>query len=345
MGRVNKLFEYKLFLVICFVFVIGVTPLFAANMITGTVSDRARNPLPDIDIELLDEYYRSIPGQRQRTSSAGRFEFAVSNDGRYYIKVYGFKYDYVDELREVVLQSISAVPGAGGNSYNVEDFTLQPKKGGLADAELAVVFAQNVPKDAKDLYETALGQFSKKKSQEGIMTLVKAVEKFPEYYLALQRLTRELFALQKPVESFQYARRVVAVNPKSANGYYYMGASLRTLGKDYAKASAAAFAEAARLAPGSSQVLFALGKVERDLGDFVAAEKHLLSAKKLSATKNADIQAELSQLYANDLKKYGEAADELEDYLKAGKFSDVEEKAIRDKIADLRQKSNTKTGN
>lgn len=53
---------------------------------------------------------------------------------------------------------------------------------------------------------------------------------------------------------------------------------------------------------------------------FEDAETHLLKAKELSKVAVPEIHKELAQLYANDLKKYKEAADELELYLKATKL-------------------------
>jgi tetratricopeptide (TPR) repeat protein len=313
--------------------------VYATNIISGTVFDKTRNPLPDIDVELLDDYYRAIAGGRQRTSSSGRYEFQVQNDGRYYVKVYAFRYDLMDDMHEVVVQSISAVPGGSGSSFNVEDFYLEPKKGGLADAELSVVFAQDVPKDAKKLYESASANFMKKKPVDGIMNLVEAVKIYPDYYLALQRLTRELYFMKKYIESFQYARKVVAVNPKSGTGYYYMGASLHAMGKDFNPAALTALEEAGRLAPGSVQVLFALGRLERTMGKLVPAEKHLVAAKKIAGSNGPEIHAELADLYAQDMKKYGEAADALEDYMKAAKLNDADQRATKQKIADLRAKA------
>jgi hypothetical protein len=318
---------------------------FAANTISGTIFDKARNPLADIDVELLDEYYRVLPNGRQKTTSSGRYEFTGLNAGRYSVRVYAFRYDLQDQTQEIEVAAVSAIPGQPGSSYNVLDFYLQPKKGGLADSELSVIFAQDVPKDAKRLYDTAIDNFSKKKTTDGIMSLVEATKIFPEYYLALQRLTKELFVLHKYVESFQYSRKAAEVNPKSATAYYYMGYSLHNLGKEYDKSSVTALSEAARLAPGSIQVLYVLGKVERSQGKFADAEKHLVAAKKLATAKIPEIYAELSQLYANDLKKYGEAADELEQYIKASKLSDADEKVARDKVADLRAKAKMQTNN
>ena len=79
------------------------------------------------------------------------------------------------------------------------------------------------------------------------------------------------------------------------------------------------------------------------MGNFPDAEKHLLQAKKLATSKNPDIQMELAQLYSNDLKKYKEAADELELYMKAIKLTDEEEKKMKKVIADLREKAKTQS--
>ncbi len=330
--------------IVCGLFVTSAILFFAqatnaAHIISGTIFDKSRNALADIEVELLDEYYRAKG--RQRTTSSGRYEFTVNNEGRYHVRVYAFNYDLVDETHEIYVSGVSAIPGEASSSYTNEDFYLQPKRGGLADAELGVIFAQDVPKEARKLYLHAVDTLGKKKTADGIMELAEAIKVYPDYYDALKKITRELFVAGKFVESFQYARRVVEVNPKSAVGYYFMGASLNRLGSEYGKAAVTALDEAAKLAPGSTQVLFLLGKVQRSQGDFAAAEKHLLMAKKLSTTKSPEIHIELSQLYANDLKKYGEAADELESYAKAIKLSDAEEKVIMDKVANLRIKAKT----
>jgi hypothetical protein len=84
-----------------------------------------------------------------------------------------------------------------------------------------------------------------------------------------------------------------------------------------------------------------LGRAERGLSKFDDAEKHLLHAKKLARTSIAEIHKELAQLYANDLKKYVEAAEELELYLKASKLEGDAAKDIKKKISELREKSKT----
>jgi len=315
----------------------------AANTVAGTVYDRNRNPLPDIDVELLDEYYRLLA--RAKTNSSGRYEFGGLRDGRYFLRVYAFRFDLIDETRAVEFYSLISVPGQEGNSFNTEDFYLEPRKGGLRDLELAVVYAQDVPKEAEKAYKQALEDFSKKRPQEGFNSLQQALSIFPTYYLALQKYGEELLTRNMYMEAAQAFMKAVEVNPRGVINVYYLGLCFSRLGKDYHKAALTAFKEAAKLAPESVSVLLQMGIVERSLGKFKEAEEHLLLAKQKSQVKNPEIHKELAQLYANDLKRYAAAADALEDYLASTKMSNEEVSNTKKVIANLRQKARQQGGN
>lgn len=339
MKSVSRSFVVKATGVVCLLFfpLLIVHPAYANNIIAGTIYDKANTPLADIDVELLDEYQRLV--QRQKTSSSGRYEFVVRNSGRYYIRVYAFRYDLQDETREITIANVASVPGQQGSSFNMEDFYLQPRRGGLKDAELSVVFAQDVPKEAERTYKKALEHLANKRSDEGFAELQEALKLYPEYYAATIRLGHELFIRRQYLDSAHAYLRAAEINPKSASSYYFAGNSLFINGKEYHKAALTAVLEAIRLAPSSPPVLLLAGMVERSLGKFEDAEKHLLSAKKSSPQRIPEIQKELAQLYANDLKKYREAAEELELYIKASKLSNEDEAKTRKVIADLRAKA------
>ncbi len=309
----------------------------AANTIGGFIFDRARVPLADIDVELLDEYYRLK--ERIKTESSGRYEFTGLNDGNYTVRVYAFRYDLEDQSQYIEIKSISSIAGQAGSSYNPLDFYLQPKKGGLRDSELSVIFAQEIPKPAEQAYKKALDDFNNKRNDDGFKGLQQALTIFPEYYNALLRYGQELYIRKQYASSTEVFMSAAEVNPKSALPFYYAGYALSKLGNKYNKNAKIALDHALTLAPLSTPVLLLLGTVERRLGNLSEAEKHLLLAKKLSPTKIPEIQKELAQLYANDLKKYKEAADELELYLKASKLSDEDNVKTKQLIADLRQKA------
>lgn len=317
-------------------------PAKAASTITGTVYDKQRNPLPNLDVELLNDFYQTR--NRTQTDGAGRYHFAGLPDGRYTVRVHAFRFDLQDQEIPVEIVTVN-VRGGEGTGYFQQDFYLVPRKGGLAETEIGVVFAQDVPEAAKKAYELADREFKVKRTAEGIKALNEALKVFPKYYLALHRMGKELFIEKRCEEAVPLLIRAAEVNPKSATTLYYLGYSLHKMGTDYDKAAYASLSNAVILAPASMQVLFALGSVERNLGKYLDAEKHLVQAKKLSKTPIPEIHKELAQLYADDLKKYGEAADELEIYLKATKMEGTAAADTKKVIAGLRNKATKQSSN
>ena len=336
MATWKKSFANKIILGVFFVFPILFLPQIAsaANTIAGHVYDTQRNFISTVDVELLDELYRLVT--RTQTDGVGYYQFNGLVSGNYTVRVLPFRYDLQDQSQYVEISSISLRPGQQGNSYNTVDFYLSPKRGGIKDAELSVVFAQEIPKEAETAYKKSLDDLSDRRTDEGIAKLREAVRLFPQYYLALHRLGQELFVKKQYGEAAHYFLKAAEVNPRSATSFYYIGYSLYSLGRDYNKAALTSLNQAYTLAPASVQILWLLGRVEREAGKFTDAETHLLKAEKLSASKIAEIHKELAQLYANDLKKYNEAADELELYLKTS--NQKESKETTSLIAKLREK-------
>jgi tetratricopeptide (TPR) repeat protein len=309
---------------------------FGVSTIQGTVYDKQRNPLVEMEVELLNDYYQTQ--SRSRTDGSGRYSFNGLKDGRYTVRVFAFRYDLEDQEIPIEINTQN-IRGGEGTGYFQQDFYLSPKKGGLAETEIGVVFAQEIPPDAKKIYEKAVKDLSGKRINEGIMGLNDAVKIFPKYYLALHRIGRELFIMKKYTDAVPFLLKAVEINPKSGTSFYYLGYSLHNIGKDYSKAAITTLNQALILAPSSTQVLYVLGKVERSGGKYQDAEKHLLQAKKLSKVGVPEIHKELAQLYADNLKKYKEAADELELYLKVSKLDDAGSQQTRKIISGLREKA------
>ncbi|MEO7659007.1 MAG: hypothetical protein ABIV48_05275, partial [Pyrinomonadaceae bacterium] len=254
------------------------------------------------------------------------------------IKVYAFRYDLEDQTASLEINTQN-IRGGEGSGFFQQDFYLQPKKGGLAETELAVIFAQDVPPGAKKAYDDAVKSLDSKRETEGFDQLNDAIRQFPNYYLALHRMGKELFLAKNYEKAIPFFYKAIEINPKSATSFYYLGYSMHNLGKDFNKAATMSLEEAAILAPASVQVLYLLGILQREGGDFKNAEKHLLQAKRFSKVAIPAIHKELAQLYGNDMKKYKEAADELELYLNASKLSADEAKKTKKVIDELRQKS------
>ena len=201
----------------------------SASTITGYVYDKQRNALPDVDLELLNETYQ-LRG-RTKTDSSGRYEFSGLTDGNYLVKALPFRYDLEDQEWSVEINTFG-VKGLGqGNTTEFRDFYLSPRKGGVAEAEAAVIFAQEVPDAAKEAYKQALKDFAQKRNQEGVSGLFEAIKIFPTYFDALYRMGKELYIAEKYDQAWQYLLKSTEVNPKSGQSFYYMGSCFYKLGK------------------------------------------------------------------------------------------------------------------
>lgn len=321
--------SFALFL---FLFVSGFAQSIAASTIAGFVYAPGRRPVDRVDVELLNENRNVL--DRTKTNSSGRYTFTVTSDARYYIRVLPFRYNLIDQTQEVIVNNLKQI--GAGNGYFQQDFYLKIKKGGLGDTTTGVVFAQDTPKDAQDLYKNAMKDLSDKKVSDGMNKLIKAIQIFPRYYAASQRMGIELLKMKRYLDAVKYFVLAAEANPKSSRAFYYMAFSLNKLGKKYNPAALKSLAKAQVLASRSWEVAFLVGKIHRQEGNFLEAEKQLIRSKKLVNVKKPSIHIELAKLYGNDLKKYDKAADELELYLKSvGK----KDEKIKRQIADLRNKA------
>ncbi len=320
-----------------FLFVIAFSAAVQASSIEGYVYDNFRNPLQDVDVELRDNDGRMR--LRTRTDGIGRYAFRDLVDGRYYIKVWAFRFNLQDQEEQIVIQTLSIL-GSNLDTVFQKDFFLQPKSGGLSDTTTGVVFAQDVPKEAQDYYKEGIKLIGDDKRDEGFIMLIKAVETFPTYYEALNKLGLHLLYRKRYLEAASMFVRAAEVNPKSSNSFYYTGLAFSKLDKEYYEAAIIAFGKAEEFAPNAHQIPLELGRLHKKLGNFAEAELKLIRAKKIAPDSLPEAHLLLSQLYANDLKRYGKAADELEKYLKVTKNKDEKLKA---KVAELRKKAQKQT--
>ncbi len=264
----------------------------SASNIMGTIYDRNRTPIPEVNIELLNDLYQTI--NRTITDSTGRYEFGDLPDGRYTIKVLPFRYDLMEQSQLVEIYT-STVRGQGsGYVMEIRDFVLLPRKGSLDESEAGVIFAQDIPNDAKKAYENALESFTKARRAEGIASLQTAIKIFPNYFLALLRLGKEYSIEAKYGEAFPFLIRAADINVKSPTTFYYLGYSLYKLG--YFPSALIALSHAYVLSPSSVPLLWALGAVERHEKKLIDAEKHLTQAKKLTRVDIPDLNFELALL-------------------------------------------------
>lgn len=286
------------------------------NNISGMVFDHKRTPLSEIPVELLNDLSQSI--SRTRTDGGGRYSFTGMPAGRYQVRVIPSRYDYEEQTLEVEILNITmkgATSATTSNDSVTQDFYLRPRRGTLGlNGSAVVVFAQSVPPTAQKAYERAIEELAGKKTADGIASLEEAVKNFPTYFLALNRLGFEKFVQEDYEKAADVLARAADVNPRNLGTLYLLAYSLHLSKKN------AAAIQVARYALASNQTVprlsLLMGMILRVDGQYQEAEKHLLEAKKSDKENIADIHWQLALLYGNNLKRYGEAADELETFLK-----------------------------
>jgi tetratricopeptide (TPR) repeat protein len=304
------------------------------NSITGFVFNESRQPLADTYVELLDELY--VTKSRTKTNCSGMFSFRNISDGQYVVKVLPYGTDYEEQLRSVSLIGISPLSGSGAISEQI-DFYLRAKKI-TNDGPLAapgVIFAQEIPNNAKKLYEDGIQDLVNKKEQEGFDKLKRSLEIFPNYFLALDRLGREYVVRGYYQAAFVLFTKAVEVNPRSFSSTFGLGLALYRL--DQVEKSVNLFRRSTEIDNKQVNGFLWLGISSLQSKNYSQAETALDKAKKLSNGESPDVYWQLARLY-KDTNRFTESADALELYLKY-KPTAADTEKIKETIKILRQKA------
>jgi tetratricopeptide (TPR) repeat protein len=282
------------------------------SRIQGQVMDTNRRPVSQAYVELLNDVDSVI--RRIRTDGGGAYFFSGLGAGRYTVRVRPFGTNLEEQSQEVELNTF--IGGRTVSDMQQRDFYLKVRKNSSASVPsyTGVVFAQEVPPDAKRSYDKAISDLDANRLDSGIQELRNAVTTFPQYFQALDRLGVELLKQQKWEESAQFLERAVAVNEKSGNSWY--GLAFCYYAQDSAGKAVEAAKKADSFSPESADIALILGISLRKDKQYSEAEKALLKAKKLTDGKSPDVRWNLALLYAHNLKNFRLAADELEAYLK-----------------------------
>ncbi len=310
------------------------------NTIYGVVYGESHRGVPDIYVELLDDVNSSL-GQA-KTDALGRFTFSSLVDGRYIVRVKPYGTDYMEQSQEVTLSSIASVRGSGSTTEHLDIYLVinERLRAGPFSAGPSVIFAQEVPPAAKKLYEEGISQLREKKEKEGLESLKKSIEVFPNYYLALDRLGAEYATrgTKNPAylqAGFALLTRAVEINPNGFSSVFGLGCTQYQLGLN--AESIETLKRAASLYGRAADVYLWLGKALRRASTFDQAEVAFKRANELTNGKSSEVHWQLAELY-NGQKRYKEAADQLELYLKTEQPKAADAEKIKSLIKQLREK-------
>ncbi|MEP6703279.1 MAG: carboxypeptidase regulatory-like domain-containing protein, partial [Acidobacteriota bacterium] len=307
------------------------------NTVSGYVFGVERTPIYDANVELLDEFSRTV--SRGRTDNSGRYFLGGVPSGRLIIRVQALASDYEDQEQTVEIVNFARETATGqlrlsGFSNEQVDFYLKPRKGAVFIAE--AIFLQDVPPRAKGLYDRGIEKLSRREEKEGLNNIKAAIEAFPQYYAALSRLGTEYVRLQH----YEAARILLAVaveiNPRGQRAWYGLAYASNAL----ERFDEAMFAvkKAVELYDKSAEALLLYGVLLRRQKQYNEAAIQMLKSIESAGGLLPAAHWQLALLYGNDLKRFGDAAKQLRLFLKAQpKAEDAEN--IKKLITELETKA------
>jgi tetratricopeptide (TPR) repeat protein len=296
------------------------------NSISGYVSDDRRTAIPDLQVELLNDVDSVI--QRTKTDSSGLFVFRRLSNGIFQVRVQTSGTDYIGQTQRVQLERTRA--------FEQLDFVLAMKKSASVTAAPGAVFVQEVPDQARKQYERATALMQKAdQRQEGVETLKKAIDIFPLYFDALELLGTEYVKQQEFELAVPVLTKAIEVNRRAYLSTYALSVAQYHLKQ--APEAIESMRRAITLNPKSINGNLWLGTLLRQAAKLDEAETYLKHADQLAASKSPEVHWQLALLF-DKLKKYKEAADELEQFLKIQPDSKDKE-LIQKLIERFREKS------
>jgi tetratricopeptide (TPR) repeat protein len=306
-----------------------------ASSISGRIYGEARQPLADVYLELQSDTYTTLA--RAKTNGSGLYSFTGLPDGNYKVKVLPFGTDYGEQTIDVTIYTVSVVPGRGRSNETV-DFYLK-RKANASNGPFAIptgtLFVQDVPPEAKKMYDQGVSALEQKKEKEGFDSLKKSLEIFPNYYLALDRLGTEYVVRGYSEAALILFTKAVEVNPRSVSSMLGLGISQFNL-KLY-KEAVGTLQRTTNLYNKSFYAYFYLGLSLKLTSKLDQSEAALKQANELSKGKDAGVHWQMALLY-NEQHRFKEAASELELFLKYEPKARDEEK-IKQLIQELREKA------
>jgi tetratricopeptide (TPR) repeat protein len=333
------------YLIFCVAVVLAIASGQAAlaqgrNEISGTVFGESGRPLADISVELVTDLGSSM--NRIRTDASGRFTFSGLTNGSYRVKILPFGTDYREQTQEVTLATVSAT-GSDRQQIQIYLSLNERAKAGPFAVVSGVVFAQDVPRTAQKLYGEGIRYLAEKKDIQGLESLKKSIEVFPDYYLALDRLGSEYAIRGISDRSYLEAglvllTRASEVNPKGFSSAFGLGWVQYHLG--LTNQAIESLRRATALYSKAADAYLWLGMAFKRASVLDQAEVAFKRANDIADGKSAQVHWQTAGLY-HDEKRYSEAANEFELFLKAQPKSADAEK-IRVLIRQLREKAKQK---
>jgi tetratricopeptide (TPR) repeat protein len=331
--------------------IIGLCILTAGAQAGSTIEGRVTGPnhqsLANVRVTLQTDTYAER--EMVYTDGSGRFRFRGVPAGVFYVVVESLDGSYEKQSRQVDINPANIRRDSSGRltggEYFYEDFSLKPRRldGGLgmAPGKPAAVFAQQVPEPARREYEAALKNFDSNKAAEGMAALKHAVELFPDYYDALDRLGGEYVRQHDAAAAVPVLEHATQVNKDGWTSFYYLGVA--QIEANRREEGLRSLRRAVELNPNSVNASMRLGvELAKDPQAQAEAIEAMKRVAQLAGKQVPDCYFYLAKLY-NQGGQYKESADALENYLKLNpKVDSAQREQYKKVIETLRRKAQSK---
>lgn len=322
----------KAALIFCLLF--SLVPSQSRFTIFGQVRDSSGNGVGSIRVSLLNENEQTL--RTVFADNTGRYKFPNLGEGIYLVRVEPAGTPFEEQTHRVELQSLSPLSSSTEDPWMV-DFRLKLRKGEGGTGVPGVVFVQPVPPAAVEQFNKAVSSLNDKKTESAIQFFQKAIELYPDYFLALEMLGTEYVKGGKYAEAVPVLSRATELNPNASKSFYALGvAHLKT------NRSAEAVNWLQRSADKdakSANTFMMLGLAHGNLGSYGESETAFKRAYLLGKSDVAEVHFYLAGIY-NKQQRYADAVRELELFLKESK--DIKDRdQIKGLIVKLKEKSKT----
>jgi predicted Zn-dependent protease len=306
----------------------------------GSVRDTDGRLVDSIRVSLMDDNYQTI--RTVFTDASGRYRFPPVRTGSYSVRVVPVGSPYEEETQQIDLQTLNG--GRRGKTTSATepvlvDFVLRRKKSAVEQRVNQVVFAQNIPETARAEYKHGAERLKANMSDEGISALKRAIEIFPDYYLALELLGTEYVKRGELNAALPVLTHALEINHAAPKSLYALGVAYLKL-----KRPAEAIqwlSKAAEQDGGNANVHMMLGLAYGYNNSLKEAEASFKKAYQLGGSQAMDAHLYLAAIY-NKQGKYTDAVQALEMYLKEANDKDTDKVKVRELIAKLKVKQRVK---
>ena len=310
------------------------SPLQSFDLL-GSVRDNTGKPVNALRISLTDDAYQPI--RTVFTDTSGRFRFNGLASGVYYVHVEPAGMPFEEQMLKLDLQSLR-IRGGGSEPYPVDLVVKRKVDTAGALGRSGTVFAQTVPDAAKSEYEHGVNNVRDNKSDQAIAALTKAVELFPDYFMALELLGTEYVKRGEFDPAVPVLTHALEVNHAASKSMYALGVAQLKLHRP--SEALRWLKNAAEIDTSNANVFMYLGLAYGGNGDFSESESAFKKAYQLGGDQVAEVHLYLASIYDKQ-QRYAEAAHELETYLKEAKGL-KDQTQIKAMIAKEKEKAKAK---